>query len=405
MKKYMPVITLLTIFFLMLSCASAQTSSPGLSLDDALEQAAAQLASLLPGGSRVAVVNFDFDVPALSGYLIDETGGYLYGSRKLKIVTRKNLELLMKELDWNMSGYVSDETAQGIGKMLGAEIIISGALVNRGSDYRLRLTAIQTETALVMGSAQLIIQNNKQIKDLAASAQSGASALPQNTEVYIDEADMAFSDGYTAYMVNDYNKAITEFTKAISLNPRFAYAYLYRGIAYSGKRDQKQASDNINKAIELYPKFDKAYYYRGKAFATAENYEKAIADYSQAIAINQNDAEYYHYRGIAYGYLEKLDQEIADYNKSISLKPDNAEVYYLRGSAYAIKRDFNAAVSDLTRSIGCNPNYAEAYRFRAGIYALHGQFFQAIEDYNQVLKINPKDKEALEMLERIRSKM
>jgi len=403
MKKSILIILLFSDLFIF-SCASTKTSSTAITLNDALEKSAIELADMLPQGSRVAIVNFDFNKPELSGYLIDETGGYLYGSKKLKVVTRKNLDLIMKELDWNMSGYVSDETAQGIGKMLGAEIIISGALVDRGNDYRLRLTAIQTETALVMGSSQSIVRNDKIIRNLLATVQTGKEVSSKMT-VFIDDADTAFSDGYLAYMKGDYDIAITNFTKAIGLNPMFAYAYLYRGIAYEAKGYLKQALDNINRSIELYPKFDRAYFYRGKIHASSKNYQMAIYDYSQAIAFNQNDAEYYHRRGEIYGLLERFDLEMADYNKSILLKPVNAEVYYLRGTAYSVRGDYNSAIADLTKSIEYDRNYVEAYSYRAVIYTLHGQFFQAIEDCNQVLKINPRHQQTLELLELIRSRM
>jgi tetratricopeptide (TPR) repeat protein len=405
----MKTITPLFAIFLILSCASTQSSSSAGSLDDGLEKTAAELVDLLPQGSRIAVVNFDSNAPELSTYLIDEANGYLYlHNKKVKLVTRKSLDLLMKELDWNMSGYVSDETAQSIGKMMGVEIIISGALVNRGSDYRLRLTAIQTETAQIMGSSQSIVRNDKQIKELVASIQTGGAVQSPKSAVAIDEADKAFSDGYAAYMSKNYDTAIAEFTKAIGLNPLFAYAYLYRGVAYNGKGDQKQTIANIDKAIELYPKFDRAYFYRGKAYSEAKDYERAVADYSKAITLNAKDADYYYRRGLAYAHMEKYELEIADYSQFLSLKPDDAEayyVYYMRGTAYMMQQNFNSALSDFTKSIEYNRNFDAAYRFRATLYALHGEFFKAIEDCNQALKINPKNNDARELIETIRKKM
>jgi hypothetical protein len=57
---------------------------------------------------------------------------------------------LQRELAFQMSGAVSDETAQRIGKMKGARIVISGSFSPIGSVYRLSIQAIEVETAQVL---------------------------------------------------------------------------------------------------------------------------------------------------------------------------------------------------------------------------------------------------------------
>jgi len=57
---------------------------------------------------------------------------------------------------------------------------------------------------------------------------------------------------------------ISEYTKAIELNPKFAMAYVKRGMAYHKKGQYDQAISDFNKAIELNPEYAKAYSNRGQ---------------------------------------------------------------------------------------------------------------------------------------------
>ena len=68
------------------------------------------------------------------------------------------MEMLEKELNFNMSGSVSDETAQGIGHMIGAQILFSGSISEYRNMYRMRVQAIVVETAEVIGSRTINIK-------------------------------------------------------------------------------------------------------------------------------------------------------------------------------------------------------------------------------------------------------
>jgi hypothetical protein len=48
--------------------------------------------------------------------------------RNARVFERQRIEFLQKELDFSLSGRVSDETAQGIGRFIGADTVIYGVL-------------------------------------------------------------------------------------------------------------------------------------------------------------------------------------------------------------------------------------------------------------------------------------
>jgi TolB-like protein len=122
-----------------------------LTLDEALNESAIYLKDRIESNSKVVALNFQSDYVDLSNYIIDETIALLVNLANLTVVDRQNLETIRQEMDFQMSGEVSDESAQSIGRKLGAQIIVSGSIAPLGDLYRLRIRAIEVETATIRG--------------------------------------------------------------------------------------------------------------------------------------------------------------------------------------------------------------------------------------------------------------
>jgi formylglycine-generating enzyme required for sulfatase activity len=116
------------------------------SLDEAIRASARQISGELRGW-KAAVVSFNAPSGAFSEYVIEELMMELANSRLVTVVTRQELDLAREELRFNLSSEVSDESAQSIGQMLGAEAVITGTLVDTGKAWRFRLRAINVESA------------------------------------------------------------------------------------------------------------------------------------------------------------------------------------------------------------------------------------------------------------------
>jgi hypothetical protein len=131
-----------------------------LSLDRAITVSLQNLISQihLDPDSTVVVLGFTAPTQELSDYLIDESTLRIVNSGAIKIADRRNLALLQQELNFQLSGEVDDETIQDIGKKLGAQSIISGSFVPLGTVYRLRVQAIQVETARIQGAQTATVQ-------------------------------------------------------------------------------------------------------------------------------------------------------------------------------------------------------------------------------------------------------
>ena len=72
---------------------------------------------------------------------------------KVKVVDRQNIENIISENKFQLSGVVDKETAVEIGKLSGADIIVTGSINYVGKKYYLNIKLIQVETAEIIGSS------------------------------------------------------------------------------------------------------------------------------------------------------------------------------------------------------------------------------------------------------------
>lgn len=115
----------------------------------ALDQAAEQFSSTLQTGTTIAIVGIASDTEDMSEYMLDELTLRFVQQRRLTVANRANLDAIKKEMNFQLSGEVSDASIQEIGAMAGAEIVIHGSLKAIGSTYILVLQALNVTTATV----------------------------------------------------------------------------------------------------------------------------------------------------------------------------------------------------------------------------------------------------------------
>ncbi len=91
---------------------------------------------------------------------------------------------------------------------------------------------------------------------------------------------------YKELCASNYTKAIEYYTKAISIDPNDAEAYINRGVAYTNLRKYEEAISDYTKAISIDPNDANAYcnrgnvfYLKGDCFNAKKDWEKAIELY------------------------------------------------------------------------------------------------------------------------------
>jgi tetratricopeptide (TPR) repeat protein len=188
----------------------------------------------------------------------------------------------------------------------------------------------------------------------------------------------------TKLQVVKLDDALDYYTDEIRSHPD-SWAYTSRGIAWQEKNEYDKAISDFSEAIRLDPQHAAAYNGRGIAWAGKKEYDKAINDYSEAIHLNPQDAVPYNNRGLAWVNKKEYDKAINDYSEAIRLDPQYAVAYNSRGWLLATCvdakcRDGKRSVTDALEACELD-QYKEAgfLDTLAVAYAESGDFASAVK--------------------------
>jgi hypothetical protein len=209
------------------SCASgggAKSSADSLTLDAAINEAAAYFVRQLPSGAKVALVAFDAPTGRLSDYVFEELWGRLEDSRNFVMVDRKNLERIESEIKIQYEvGRVDDSLMVSMSKQYGAEILVYGQITALGQgaltpgvlapEYRITVYATDVEKASSNQRAFVVRQDSRLASLLNASPDEEveravsvmAKAVNQKTVIAVGRisyADTQTVTGLSAWVKN-----------------------------------------------------------------------------------------------------------------------------------------------------------------------------------------------------------
>ena len=171
-------------------------------------------------------------------------------------------------------------------------------------------------------------------------------------------------------------------------NQAQAIAYTKFGIENGSKGDTNAAIAALDEAIRLDPQFAPAYFYRGLARAEQKNLDVAISDYDKAIAIDPNYKEALYQRGTLKGIRSDFDGAISDLKIVVKLDPKFSLAHYNLGHAYYFQGNLNDSLDQINQSINLQPNYAISYYIRGLIRKAQGQSLEATSDFQKAVELN-----------------
>jgi len=219
---------------------------------------------------RMAVLYFDnesiTDRKALDPFrkgIADTLISALNRTGKFQIVERTRMESMISELKLSQSGMVDASTAQRLGKLLGAQMLLMGSFTAIGEMIRIDARIVQAETGLVLKAEEVSGETSdfmaleealilKIAGDLDAKMTAEEKARLYSGEKIPFPALMEYSKGLGYMDSEQYAEAARAFEKSLALAPGYREAgeklqevYRKAGGQYALKSEQKPDSYRV----------------------------------------------------------------------------------------------------------------------------------------------------------------
>ena len=233
------------------------------------------------------------------------------------------------------------------------------------------------------------------------------------------------AEGNRAAEVNDYQKALSKYDRALEIDSKSVQALYHKGLVYFKQGDQFSAIECYDKALEvdstyvdalhgkglvLYSskKYEEAlevvdkginidrleykiWYLKGLILFTLGQYNNALEAIEQALAINPQQQQAWYYKGLALCNLTKYDDAIKSFNKVLEINPRDSEALCNIGLSLNKLQNYTEAIRSFDEALRVSPKYGEAFYGRAISNAKMNKLRNAVADLEKAIEIGKVD--------------
>ncbi|HYP40735.1 MAG TPA: tetratricopeptide repeat protein [Chloroflexia bacterium] len=144
----------------------------------------------------------------------------------------------------------------------------------------------------------------------------------------------------------DLATAMRDFSSYIRQEPNEDLGYFWLSYSLSELGDFDQALSNINRAVSVNPSDPINYRERAYIHTQCKEHAKAVEDLSRCIKLAPNTADFYRRRSTAYEALGDTEHALEDITRAIELAPGEIDYYQRRLRLYELTGDSTHAAAD-----------------------------------------------------------
>jgi adenylate cyclase len=274
--------------------------------------------------------------------------------------------------------------AKAIGKDLGVRYVLEGSvqpsgdrmrvnaqLIDAGSGAHLWAEQFDTPRADLLQTQDAIVAHLARALDFQLE-QAEAARLKRTPAANRDAEDLALQCGAGAWKAGSIGKeadaAFALCEQALAIDPNNVRALLglafkfwttaALGVSADPKGDVERADELASKALALDPDFAWAHDTKGWILQNQGRTEESVPEFERALALDPSFADAYGGLGIDYLALGRFDKSLEYLDKAIRASPSDPGLSYLYGNKawanFGLKR-YDQAIEPARRAIAINP--------------------------------------------------
>lgn len=222
---------------------------------------------------------------------------------------------------------------------------------------------------------------------------SSLKVLEEALEIDSNRLDAYYFLGNIHYNRKQYERSNYYYTKLLSLNPKFEYAYepLANSLFFSGLYDE--AISKYRESTFFNGNDPQSFNLIGICYLQKKDYVTAFHYFEEAAKVSPD-------YGLAYFNLASLAFDQAWYDEAISYcsyalqsAPEDGDIYFLIGRIYIQLGMLEEAQTNLEKCIKFNPLNANAYKYLGDICLINNDKIRASFFYNFYTMLEPTNYE------------
>jgi serine/threonine protein kinase/Tfp pilus assembly protein PilF len=325
-------------------------------------------------------------------------------------LTEELISLLAQIQDLQVTARTSSFHFQGkqvpipeIASTLGVANVLEGSVRRAGNTVRVTAQLIRAGSGTDLWSQTYERNQNDifQVQDEIAAAVVAALKLKLLPPPGMDFHRSDNPEAYNEYLIarqygrrgnlQDIERAIAGYRKAIALDPKYAAAYSGLSFTETAIANSTQdaagfarARDAVEKALGLAPQFVDAYRARASLRMETLDFAGARADSEKALALAPGDSAVQSLYAVQIAAFGRIQQAVIAMNKAIELDPLNGYAWANQGLFLTQNRDYAAARRALERALAINPA-SDAFHFALGqLDMMEGRLNEAQAEFQKL---------------------
>jgi len=298
---------------------------------------------------------------------------------------------------------------QAIGRELGVDNVLTGALQKQDEDFVLKLALIGVANGESLLSATIVERSDRIFALQDALYTKVADALDLQPQSTVSQKSYTENnEAFQLYLKAEYSRqkgspagtaeSIDLYKKAIELDPNYALAYQGLALAYRSspayglmtpQEAFPKAKDAAQKALSLDPSLGTAYSSLASIKATYDwDFPGAEREYRRAIQLSPNNAEIHYSYGNFLVAMGRTEEALVELRNAFQIDPTSLNIQTNIGWALYIAGRLDEAAVQIRRVIERDPNFARARLNLGEILEEQGRHEEAIAEIQKARELS-----------------
>ena len=178
-------------------------------------------------------------------------------------------------------------------------------------------------------------------------------------------------------------------TKAISLDPQHAEAYITRGLIWLSKDEKLKAEADLDNAHRIKPHLTDIWDLLVDLKIAHNKFKETIELIKTFIEINPTISANFEKMAFCHLKLSEFDEAITAYKKVIDINPQNPDAYINLGLLFERLEKFSEALETYDSLIARKPTNIPALNNKGNVLQKLGNFAAAVTTYKILLRLEP----------------